>query len=62
MKLSLENIFSCHRENSQNGPKFNMTAKNHVTPQNSHLETQNLNLGSKKSKWPPNSTWLPKIM
>ena len=42
--------------------KFNMAAKNHVTPQNSRLETLNLNLRSKKSKWPPNSTWLPKIM
>ena len=30
-----------------------MAAKNHVTPQNSRLETLNLNLGSKKSKWPP---------
>ena len=58
MKLSLENNFSCHRDNSQN----DLSAKNHVTPQNSRLETQNLNLGSKKSKWPPNSTWPPKIM
>ena len=27
--------------------KFNMAAKNHVTPQNSLLRTPNLNLGSK---------------
>ena len=27
-----------------------MAAKNHVTPQNSRLETQNLNLGFKKVK------------
>ena len=40
--------------------KFNMAAKNHVTPQNLSLGTPNLNPGSKKSKWPPNSTWPPK--
>ena len=42
--------------------KFKIAAKNHVTPHNSWFETLNLNLGPKKPKWTPNSTWPPKIM
>ena len=62
MKLSLENILACTGENSQNGRQIQHGCQKSCDTQNSWLRTLNLNLGSKKLKWPPNSTWLPKIM